>query len=271
MLGFQDKVVIFLRGANLKKLLLASSALVIGLGGQASAGPPPIYTWTGFYVGGHVGAGWDQTTFSDPGAVIPPFGQVQSIAPLGSSIDINASGFLGGVQGGYNYQFNNHFVVGVEGSFTGLNLNGFRTDPFFDGKNGLGIRMSTRTDTIGAFSGRVGYAWNNFMFYGGGGLAWTHNAYNFQNLSVLGNTVCPTGCDASGSIDRTGWLLKAGMEYALSQRWSTSLEYDHLQFDTKDVKFVSFNVPGADALFGAKQNIDILKVSVNYRFTPSRP
>jgi outer membrane immunogenic protein len=83
----------------MKKLLLASSALM-AISGPAFAIPPAPFSWTGFYIGGNVGAGWDRTTYSDPGN--PAFGGmpviIQNIAPFGSSFAVNGgAGALGGV------------------------------------------------------------------------------------------------------------------------------------------------------------------------------
>src|SRR5262245_6413341 len=94
----------------MKKLgygLLAAAALVAGVSQNASAAdmalkaaPPPVIapTWTGFYVGGGVGSGWpqDDTNFST------------SVAGVGIGLPLASQGlrgFLGGVQGGYNYQW----------------------------------------------------------------------------------------------------------------------------------------------------------------------
>ena len=68
--------------------------------------PPLIYNWTGFYIGGNLGAGWNGGSFSDP---------------IGNSFSPNTSAqFLGGGQVGLNYQFNNGVLVGVEADFDWL-------------------------------------------------------------------------------------------------------------------------------------------------------
>jgi outer membrane immunogenic protein len=241
---------------------------MFGCGGEAFAVPPsPIYTWTGFYLGGHIGAGWDQTTFFDPGAKIPFFGMTQSIAPEGAGLGLNSGGgALVGVQGGYNYQFANNWVIGFNGSYSWMNLNGFGVDPYFDGKFGRPITFGTRTDALGSFSGRFGYAWNNAFIYGSGGVAWAHNSYNFNNLGALGNMVCLLGCDAVGGATRTGWTAGVGVEYGFTPYWSAFVQYDHYGFDTKNIIFTSRNVPGADASFGVKESIDTIKAGVNYHF-----
>src|SRR5687767_5917717 len=102
----------------MKKILLASVAL-FGFAGAAAAAdlpvrsaPPapiiaaaPIFTWTGFYVGGQVGYGWNA---NDNDFVLPGGFVVQS-GDFGDEGD----GFLAGVHAGYNVQFGS-FVVGVE-------------------------------------------------------------------------------------------------------------------------------------------------------------
>ncbi len=67
---------------------------------MAAAVLAPAFSWTGFYVGGHVGYGWASSRYNDFTAAFGP-------------ASINANGFLGGVQAGYNWQMNN-FVFGVE-------------------------------------------------------------------------------------------------------------------------------------------------------------
>jgi outer membrane immunogenic protein len=108
-------------GAAMRKLLLASSALVFaGSAGAADLRMPVKaaavvaavpYTWTGCYVGGHIGAGWNRTTFTDPGTLAGP-----TLAPAGASIDVNGgAGVLGGVQAGCDYQFAGNWVIGLGG------------------------------------------------------------------------------------------------------------------------------------------------------------
>src|SRR5260370_24609572 len=107
----------------MKKLLLASIAgvaLVAGAPANAAdlsarpayKAPPPVaapiqyYNWTGFYIGGNVGVGVATAT-------------MDSTSPASfnecCTLDLNAVGFTGGFQAGYNWQFAPNWVVGVEG------------------------------------------------------------------------------------------------------------------------------------------------------------
>src|ERR1700694_705256 len=277
----------------MKKFLLASSALVVC--GQVFAADLPArmpvkapvvaavpYSWTGCYVGGHVGAGWDRTNFSDPGTVAAPsFGvtpsRQQNIAPLGTSIGVNGgAGVLGGVQAGCYYQFANHWVIGLAGDFSWADIHGLGNDPFFAGKNRNNpITLTTRTDRLATVTGRVGYAWDHFLLYGKGGAAWAHDAYSVQNLVALNGNFCINGtfvaCNPTGSTDRVGWTVGAGFEWAFRNNWSAMVEYDHYGFGGKGVSFTDPNAVNQVALLNVKQDIDVVKVGINYRFWSPGP
>jgi outer membrane immunogenic protein len=261
----------------MKKLLLVTSALV--LAGQASAADLPIrmpvkapvvaavpYSWTSCYVGGHAGAGWDRTTFSDPNG--------ETIANVGDSIGVNGrTSALGGIQTGCDYQFANRWVVGLAGDFSWTNIRGAGIDPFFENKNGGPITLNPRTDTLASITGRVGYAWDNFLLYGKGGAAFAHNSYSLHNLVQVNGVDCPAGggagiiCNATGSTNRTGWTVGAGFEWAFARNWSAMVEYDHYGFGNKGVSFTDPNTPSL-AVINIKQSVDVVKAGINYRFSP---
>jgi outer membrane immunogenic protein len=266
----------------MRKLLLASTALVFAgpaLGADLPARMPvkaaPIvaavpYTWTGCYLGGHVGAGWDRTSFSDPGNLNPGVvgpAVVQTIAPLGSSIGVNSrAGILGGVQGGCDYQFANNWVIGIGGDFTWSDLHGLANDPFFVGKNGGPIPLNTQTDRLASVTGRVGYAWDHFLLYGKGGGAWVHDRYSLLNVNCSFLTVC----NFSGSTNRTGWTAGVGFEWAFANNWSAMVEYDHYGFGNKGVAVTDPTLP-VTMVYNIKQDVDVVKVGINYRFWSPGP
>jgi outer membrane immunogenic protein len=107
-------------GDHMKKLFLAGIAAASLCGAPALAAdmavkaPPepvaaPAYGWTGFYIGGNVGEGWSDNRWISTG--IPGF-----VSPGFVDAAYTASGFLGGLQGGYNYQFG-WTVLGIEGDW----------------------------------------------------------------------------------------------------------------------------------------------------------
>ena len=223
------------------------------------------YTWTGCYVGAHVGLGWDRSTFTDPGNTsglgLAPF---QIIAPRGSSIGVKGGpGVVGGFQGGCDYQFTSNWVVGIGGDFAWSDdIRGALNDPFFVGKNGLPIPLNTKTDRIASLTGRVGYAWDHFLLYGKGGAAWAHNNYSIQNSTCTFFT-----CNnIAGSTDRTGWTVGVGLEWAFADHWSAMIEYDHFGFGNRGVSFTGPALAPQSDIFNIRQDVDIVKIGVNYRF-----
>jgi len=160
-----------------KKLLLAGTALALIASHPARAADlpaktytktpayvAPVYNWTGFYVGGHIGGGWSDlgSTELAPGSVSFPAGTVFT--------KNNLSGFLGGLQGGFNWQAANNFVVGIEGEYTWSDLRG--TETTISGVNGFSSTTTARTKDLALVTGRVGYAAAEWLFYAKGGGAW---------------------------------------------------------------------------------------------------
>jgi outer membrane immunogenic protein len=114
---------------------LATAIAVVGLFGtpafaadMAVKAPPPapapVYNWTGWYVGGNVGAsfGRAKTDYN-----IAPVGLLQGTPPslsftipgfAGSAIT-EPAGFIGGGQIGYNWQFSPIWVAGIEADIQG--------------------------------------------------------------------------------------------------------------------------------------------------------
>lgn len=280
----------------MKKLLLLSSAIVaagpalaadLPMKARPMAAPVP-YTWTGCHVGGHIGAGWDHTTYSDPGTIAPPFvAPVQNFAPAGASFSGDSqAAFLGGVQAGCDYQFANHWVIGFGGDVSWTDMNSLTNDPFFKGKNGQPIAFSSRTNEIATITGRVGYAWDRFLVYGKGGGAYAHDRYASNNAGGINNAFfgCDNGiaglpaassvdCRIAGSDNRWGWTAGVGVEWAFATNWSAMIEYDHYGFDTRTIAMNVLNSSFAvtPANLNVRHDIDTVKVGVNYHFWSAGP
>ncbi len=240
----------------MRKFFLGSTALVGLIAGPAIAadlavkapvykGPSPpvvIYSWTGCYIGANIGGGWARkswTTTTPP----PPL-------DLGSH---TASGVVGGGQIGCDYQ-TGPLVLGIEGMFDGANLRGSNIPPSFPNSEDV-----TRIPWFGTLTGRIGYAVDRALLYVKGGGAWVRDNHEliFVPTGVVGET---------GSVTRSGWTLGGGLEYALAPNWSARIEYDYLGFGTKPVTFCR---PICDDIFDIKQNIQLLVVGINYRFSYS--
>jgi outer membrane immunogenic protein len=258
----------------MKHILLATTALVFA--GQALAAERP-YSWTGCYIGGHIGQGRTNTRISEPDETA--FAGSQYFAPVGSSIGVRDTGTLGGIQGGCDYQFAQNWLAGVGGDFSWANIDGQTVDPFFAGKNGDPLLLKSKTDRLGTVTGRVGFVWDRVLFFAKGGAAWAHSKHTIENLSFWGNPVpdfCSGGggavaCNPTGAQTRSGWTIGGGIEWAFADRWSVGVAYDHYDFGTRSVTLTDPNGAAGAPVTGpvdVKQTIDTLRVSFNYRFLP---
>ena len=88
--------------------VVAAPAFAADLRLKAPPPPPPVFSWTGFYIGANIGGAWSNGSITDN--------------VTGAQLNSNSSGFIGGGQIGYNYQFNT-FVLGVEWDIDGTSIN----------------------------------------------------------------------------------------------------------------------------------------------------
>jgi len=229
-------------------LMLATGAAVFATSAQAAdlrpappmptkappiAYAPRVFDWSGIYVGGHLGGGFSQSSWSDP------------ITGIGNGT-FNNFGFLGGAQAGANMQFN-RLVLGLEGDFSWTSLKASSRDS-------IGETINTNVPWTSTITGRVGAAFDRLLVYGKGGLAL---AQDDSSLTDLG------GHTATDSFMRKGWTAGAGIEYALNDNWSAKIEYDYLGFGSQAL---SFSTPLEKVGSNASLNVQEVKAGVNFRF-----
>ena len=233
----------------MKKLLLVGTALTVLFGGSALAAdlrrpaytpppPPPVSSWTGFYIGGNLGGAWARGSVND------------SLFGLSASSD--RSGFIGGGQLGVNYQFSN-IVLGAEWDFDWTSLDATGNGRFVPGFGTL--QGSANTRWISTLAARFGVVLGSgALLYGKAGGGWVDNHATITNLN--------TGASISASNRNSGWVVGAGVEWALGGNWSAKLEYDFLKLD--DLTFGPG--PFRGDTFTASREIQMFKVGLNYRF-----
>jgi outer membrane immunogenic protein len=248
----------------MKKLLLGSTMLLAMVAGAAAAdlpiytkAPPPIWSWTGFYIGANGGGAWGQSCWTFEGFV-PPAGPVQDDGCH------NVSGGLFGGQAGLNWQ-TGAFVLGVEAQGDWANLTGSNR-PALGNISQFNVD-STNVRSIVTVTGRIGYAWDRVLLYAKGGAAWTRDNYEVDTTATLagGAITATTGL----SDTRSGWVVGAGLEYGLARNWSVAAEYNYMNFGTKTETIpTSISPPGLFAPFteNISQTIQTATVRLNYRF-----
>jgi outer membrane immunogenic protein len=238
-----------LGGIALAALMAAAPAGAADMRAPAYKAPPPpapMFTWTGFYIGGHVGAGWgDKHWYS--GSTAP--GLDQGFHHVG--------GGLGGGQIGFNYQVSN-WVLGIEADYSAANLTGRHTDVGFTLFGADEVNRS-QVKSVATVAGRLGYAWDRVLVYAKGGGAWARDKY------VATNVLQPDAELAGASETRSGWMAGLGLEYAFAHNWSVKFEYDYLDLGTKRSRFTgpTLAVPFDEDI---AQKLSLFKIGINYRF-----
>ena len=94
------------------------------------------------------------------------------------------------------------------------------------------------------------------MLYAKLGGAWADDSYEL-NLTRFGLGIVTT------DQTRSGWTVGAGIEHALAPNWSVKVEYNYLDFGSKDV---AFNIPPPPNVLKIDQELHVAKLGVNYRF-----
>lgn len=255
----------------MKSLLAISAAAMLA----ASPALAQDHSWTGAYLGGHVGYGsadWDGTLSTNAGCP----GTCPDAGFTDPSRSISGDGVIGGGQLGYNWQFaNSPIVVGFEADISWADIDGdgtFATDkynPWVWSK-----RHSLSLDYFGTARARVGYAAGKFMPYITGGFAWAQTSGTLAvSQSHDGTGTIIDGTSHAWSDDtHTGWTVGAGAEYRLSEHLSLKAEYLYLDLGKADYHFDGGTVFDAGAVpfntdsFSSDLTMHVARMGLNWHF-----
>jgi outer membrane immunogenic protein len=252
--------------AAIKKYLAATAVLaLIGVGSLAKAadlpvgpvrapayvppyGPPPVFRWTGLYIGGNIGGAWAQRDVND------------SLFGLNFGNGFSRGLFIGGGQIGGNYQFG-YFVLGVEGDFDWAANNDGGNGVFVPQAGGI-VQVTSNNRWVSTLAARFGVAFDNgTLVYGKAGGGWVGN----DGFTVTNVT---TGASITGLNSNTasGWLLGGGVEWAITPIWSAKLEYDFLGLSSR-----TFTIPVTspflvgDTFTAGNLSVHMVKFGINYK------
>jgi outer membrane immunogenic protein len=243
--------------------LPVTAALAADMPMKAAAPPVPYasaYNWTGVYIGSELGWGWANQTTT---VVTSTAG---SAFPVGSISSNEVNGLLGGFDAGYNYQFNQNFLVGIDGSFTFSGLDGTSRD--VSTVNGNVDNKSDRMRWLSTATGRIGYVTDNWLWYAKGGWAWAE----FDADSAENTPAGVVAVKASSSEDRDGWTAGGGVEWGFAAHWSAKLEYDYVKFGTANftntANIITGPLAGTTAHFSRSttSDLNLIKGGVAFRF-----
>jgi outer membrane immunogenic protein len=229
-------------------MALASPAMADGLSTPTYKAPRPVvpaWTWTGCYMGGHLGGlsseqGWINQT---PGGAF--FGQSLG----GHDVDH----VIGGVQAGCDYQLAGGLVVGVQGDYGWTDAEGQH-----DSAREFGVAYHSDIKSLASVTGRVGYAWDRALIYVKGGGAWERD--NYWASTIIAGTVYTT------QDTRTGWTIGVGGEYAFTRHLSGFIEYNYYDFGAPQVGLTPL-LPGLRPAFvDLDETTSVVRVGLNIRF-----
>jgi len=242
----------------MRKLLLGTAAL-IALGCPAFSADsivPPVYkapprtasvwSWTGCYVGGHVGGLWGD---SDKWIPRTPGGAFEGVSLGGHSVD----GFIGGVQGGCDYQLPSGFVIGFAGDYGWTQAEG--THP---SAREIGVFYQSEVQAIASVTGRLGYGFDRMLFYVDGGVAWERVDYSASTTMI--------GTAYRANDTRSGWAIGAGGEYAFTDRFSAFVEYRYYDFGTERISLSPQYSFLPTAFVDIDDTAHVVRAGINFRF-----
>ncbi|MEZ0214369.1 MAG: outer membrane protein, partial [Xanthobacteraceae bacterium] len=201
----------------------------------------PTFSWTGFYLGANIGY-----AFADADAEYE-----------GYTDSFSTEGFIGGVQIGYNYQFDNKVVLGVEADIEFGNPDdnlSFEVPLVLNSWDSASYEI----DYFASVRARLGYAFDHWLPYVTGGVAFGKGKGIGYDLGGNNPTV-----DGKDSPVHVGWVIGAGLEYAITDNWTVRGEYLYYDLGSEDYSDTILGVPVTGTV---DLKIQTVRLGVNYKF-----
>lgn len=242
--------------AGLGMLALVKAAAAADLPLKALLTADAVFSWTGFYIGGHFGyaAGRADWSTTDAGTAAPVlsgsfdlFNEYDAFKGTGS--------YFFGLQAGYNYVLPSRWLIGFEADASAPNTLAGRQTVFMPADG-----QATYANTVlefGTARARVGYAFDRWLVYGTGGVAWSYD--RLQRTQLVGGIVT-AGSTETAFLWRWGWAAGAGVEFPVAPNWTAKIEYLATGFGDGRKSF-----PAAGQSFDSDLSMQSLRVGVNYQ------
>lgn len=241
-----------------KTCLFAAAALVAtGATVVAADSSKPLGSWTGVYLGGHLGYGSIDTDWTN--RAIHPFSALGGAGPITVPVEaFSAEDVVAGVQAGGNYQFG-PLVAGVEVAYTATGLDDTKpisAGAFITPAQGT---LTSSLDSLITVTGRLGYAFDpRWMAYVKGG-------YAHAKVGIKGVDTSVNGYNFSDAEWTGGWTVGGGVEVRLSSSVSLAFEYARIDLDDVTITAQTANLPAFPASASVKNEIDTATVRLNVK------
>lgn len=275
----------------MKRLLLPLVAAPIAMMPAHAQDAATSASWTGPYVGGHLGYGWqpkdndEQITFDTNqdgtfGDTVNTAGGANAFSPgfcggaaLGTtpgSCRPDKDGLEWAVHAGYDRQFGS-FVVGAVAEYGRSTLrdsvSGYSTTP-------ARYTMTRRLKDNAGLRARAGYAFGSSLIYGTGGLAWGKIRNSFTTSNGANSFV------DNGNDNVWGYKYGGGVEQLVAPNFSIGVEYMYTSLKDNDYRvragpgtapatnpFLLVNASGTDfARSHSRFNSHAVHATASFRF-----
>jgi outer membrane immunogenic protein len=235
--------------------------------------PPPVFSWTGFYVGGNAGYGWANNSVSFINGDPAFFSFLLAAGAIPASLGIKERGFLGGGQAGYNWQ-TDKIVLGVETDIQYANITGtasFSTNLITTANHipPIATTAQNKLEWFGTLRPRIGMTITpSFLVYATGGLAYGQVTSSASTvLTAFATCATNVSCsNGSATVTRAGWTAGGGVEYALSAPWSVKVEYLYFNLGSLTYNMPNSLVPGAGMQGTTAFKENLVRAGLNYKF-----
>jgi len=254
---------------EIKRRLVLSTALGLaalplpraGLAEPAQSFPPPQLPlpqsiWTGPYAG--IQLGWAGSASPSVGCT---FVGASPCSPDGTPA-MHVNNALTGFDAGYSWQWG-WWLLGAEADLDALGV--YDTEHFPGRDNGYysnGAKLTSGYDWLGTARARTGIVVDRTLFFATGGFAAAGVQHSYSDL--LDNT-------ASTSGTRTGWTAGAGVEYALTEKFSLKAEYLYVGLPSSSLTVNNYNFSSMSPFGGTStlkfhNDLNIVRAGLNFHF-----
>jgi outer membrane immunogenic protein len=225
----------------------------------APVAPPACAQFGGFYVGANAGWAYHDHTWNDRDA----WSSENSDDLQRSNVRTDKTGFIGGVQGGYNWQTGcTVFGIQADYNWASVKSSAYETDGDV-GVNLDSLLIETRLRGIGTVKARTGVVVDNLLLYVTGGLAYG----NFRRTATQTDLNAPATEIFESSKTKWGWTAGFGTEWAINQNWSIQSEVLYARFEKDEVSFTcTVFCANESKRFEYHDSVWSTKIGLNYRF-----
>lgn len=242
---------------QLKRLTSALAGLLLAAPATASATDSHVADWNGAYLGGHFGyasgsSGWRaRNGLADASGSIPLFNSYDAFKGTGS--------YLFGFQAGYNLTLPSRLMLGFEMDASAPNV--IAGEQAVTSVSGSVASYRETVLGMGTARGRIGYAFDHWLLYATGGLAWSYDRLERTQLAappLAGNA-------AAGTVDtallwRLGWVAGIGAEVPVAPQWSIKAEFLTSSFGDHGKR-----LPASAETLTSNLSAQRLQVGLNYQ------